>query len=55
MKSIKLTKKSLKKLSREHKVLADEFTPAVAGGLSAALCLTYSFDRCCTIPKNKPQ
>ena len=55
MKSIQLTKKKLKKLSLADKAIATENTPAVAGGLSAALCLTYSFDSCCTIPENKPQ
>ncbi|OCQ22589.1 hypothetical protein A7985_01075 [Pseudoalteromonas luteoviolacea] len=54
MKSIKLAKKNLKKLSLSHKTLGSENTPAVAGGMSAAMCLTYSFDSCCTVPETTP-
>ncbi|KZN28515.1 hypothetical protein N480_10505 [Pseudoalteromonas luteoviolacea S2607] len=54
MNSVKLTKKNLKKLSLEHKALDNLNTPAVAGGMSAAMCLTYSFDSCCTVPETTP-
>ncbi|KZW99054.1 hypothetical protein JL49_19510 [Pseudoalteromonas luteoviolacea] len=54
MKNVKLTKKNLKKLSLEHNGLDNMNTPAVAGGMSAAMCLTYSFNSCCTMPETTP-